>query len=117
MRDLRFGDEDTEIVESDSIRPDRRSTRTGSEIVAHRSRESFAAAVAPPKLRCVFCPGYADAPDHVRGCPRTKPISNEVARAGLRFAYGGELDPDLASDAEVRAASRLRGGSGSGHLQ
>lgn len=70
-------------VETDSVRPH----RYGSEIVGHETRESFFRAVAPPMLRCLYCTGFADDEQHVRGCPKREEISGAEARAGLLRAY------------------------------
>ncbi len=63
-------------IETDSIRPH----RYGSEVVGHSTLESFVRAVAPPMLRCLFCTGFADDHDHVRGCPARGDLRSRCAR-------------------------------------
>lgn len=112
-RDPRFEELDREIAraEMDALRAARETRAAKHALAAHRSYESFRLAVARPEVRCFFCPGFADAPDHAQGCPRFEPVTAAEARAGLRAAYAG--DPELASDAEVRACTRLvTGGEG-----
>jgi hypothetical protein len=86
-------------VDAGSIRTDRLRTREGSEIVAHQTRESFMRATGKSSVK-------SPAP-----APIPAGISAAEARAGLRAAYG----VTLATDAEIREASRCidrAGGSG-----
>lgn len=105
----------------------------GSAIVGHATRESFMRAVSgPPQVPCLFCRGFADAIDHVRGCPHIEPASNAQVIAGLRNAWAHRApptppskdlrregrermernrersmsDPVLATDGEIRRATR-----------
>jgi len=75
--------DDAEIIESESLRPDRRANRAGCTIIAHHTRESFMQASGRPAVRCMTCPGYADAPDHVGGCPRYERIPAAEARRAM----------------------------------
>lgn len=111
-------------VELADPRPDRGRS---AEIVGHETRESFMHATGGrPEVRCLTCVGYADAPDHLNGCPKFERTSNREARAGLRKAFSEpkpvqETDlrrmtqdrmarersyPILATDAQIRAAMR-----------
>lgn len=76
-----------EPIETESLRRDTRAHRAGSAITAHYTFESFLKAVAPPRVRCTTCPGYADGPDHLKGCPRRPAISAAEARRGLAAAW------------------------------
>lgn len=71
----------------------------GSTIIEHDSRESFMRATG----RCPH--GVIEAP------PLAEGISAAEARAGLRAAYA---EPQLATDAEIRACSRLAATAGGG---
>lgn len=69
----------------------------------HSTRESFMRATGiTPGAPCPTCTGYADAIDHLRGCPNGRRISNAEAIAAIRRAYGVQL----ATDDEIRAATR-----------
>ena len=100
---------DCEIVESESLRPDKRATLNGGEVVGHRTWVSFSLAVGPPELPCTTCNGFADAPDHVRGCPRVERISAAQARAGLRAAF--RIGPTTFRERQ-RAGQQLPGRGG-----
>jgi hypothetical protein len=70
-----LGPDESYNVESESLRPDRKATVAGSEIVGHLTRESFMAATGRPR------PGTIDAPPIPEGIPA------DVARAGLRKVW------------------------------
>lgn len=90
-RDMRRGAvDDSTTNELDRPRSDRRAITAGSEIVAHRSRESF-----------MLATGGAPAPQ------RQELLSASRARAGLLSAWREKYgDPILATDAEIRACTR-----------
>jgi hypothetical protein len=108
------------VVKRDHFHSGARVAAPEKAMIAHSTFESFQAAVAPPMLRCAYCRGFADAPDHALGCPRFAPVSAAEARRGLRAAYAaggsnstrearraGEQLRDRAQRKETRAALTL----------
>lgn len=95
-------------VTLDNPRRDRRAIRAGGEIVGHHTRESFMRATGRCEVRCLFCSGFADAPDHAGSCPKREPLSKAEVLAGLRAAYGvgATAIEGLASDRDIRACTR-----------
>jgi hypothetical protein len=106
-RGLRDDPDDNEFVDSGSIRPDQRARNTGSVVVGHRTRESFMRSVCAPAVRCLFCPGFADGPDHLRGCPTREPISGAEACAGLRAAFSAPPLPKTSTDLRDEGRNRM----------
>lgn len=101
-------DEESADVESESLRPDRRATVAGSAIVGHSTRESFMRATGKATL--------------IRGMRTPAPIPSGIscaeARAGLLAAFACDTsEVVLASDAEIRAASRCADTVGSGRYR
>lgn len=81
---MNFETEDSFVIEAPNDHPRREAVA-----VAHETFGSFYQAVCAPQLQCNFCPGFADALDHVRGCPRYEPVAAADANAGIRKAFHG----------------------------
>lgn len=85
------GIDDSAPVELERPHTDRRAVTAGFEIVAHRSRESF-----------MLATGGAPEP------ARKEQLSASDCRAGMLSAWRQKYaDPILATDAEIRACTRL----------
>jgi hypothetical protein len=93
---------DSEIIELQHDRPD---PRRDHETVGHYTRESFMRATGGrPQLACLFCRGYADAIDHLKGCPNREFKSAGDVLAEMRHIW----KTPLATDREIRAACNFR---------